>query len=316
MPVKENTIIEYLAKKYGSSISKRALWAWCGGAEADIVYDLPPYDGWGQMWEKAEGNETPSQIGLVREMLFDSPGEKTLLGYLDELAAERFKAEKAVADFFLFLLARTGATEHRLAALLYLLQDMPPDCILATTAPAIQAVRDDKLYADFETILPKFDDKCVPLASEVLVDWIEFYFEFLPEDAFAAPETPENVEPAKKRLATLRTLVFDEAALADGAASAEKPSNATITADVSGDEEPDKLEEQEAAIEETTRALIGQVEALKVQLSEPDGGFFSPAATMVLALIELLQTCRREKETIAVWFSAVQPIRDALWATR
>ncbi len=310
MPVNENTIIDYLAEKYGSSISKRALWSWCGGAEADVIYDLPPLDGWGLMWEKSGEHKAPSRIGLVREMLFDSPGEKVLLGYLGELAAERFKTEKGVADFFLFLLARTGATEHRLAALLYLLQDIPPDCVLATTAPAIQAARDDTLYVDLEKILPQFVDEHVTLTTGILVEWIEFYLECFTDDMSVVPVTLEKVGQAQKLLSKLKALVIN------AAASEKTPSAANLANAAADDKDTDKLEEREAAFKEITDSLRDHIEDLKTPPSESGPGFFIPAVTVVASLLELLSACGLGGEMISLRLSAAEPVRAALWATR
>lgn len=318
MGINDNEIIAYLAEHYSSAIAKRALWTCGGGVETDIDYDLSPLDGWGLMWALAEESVAPTRIGLVREMLFDSPGEETLLGYLDELAAERFKAEKDVADFFLFLLVRNGAAENRLAALLYLLQDIPPACILAATAPTIQAARDDKLYDDLEKILPKFNSRCVTLSTGVLVEWIEFYLERLTEDVSVAPVTLKTVGRIKELLAVLQALVTDATEAEDVEAPEEKLSAVTTIDDATDDKDKAKakLEERKSAFEETTLKLNDQIEGLEALLSETGAGFFRPAVTVVAALLDFLKKTGLEGEKVSLRLSAVEAVRAALWATR
>lgn len=307
MPVNESNILDYLAKNYASSISKRALWSWCGGAEADIDYDLPPLDGWGLMWAKAGRNSAPTRIGLVREMLFDSPGEEVLLGFLEELAAEHFEVEKKVVDFFLFLLASTGGPEDRLAPLFYLLQDLPPDCILAAAAPEIQANRDDKPYTDLEKTLPQLDERRIILSPGILVDWIEFYLACLADNVPMAPVILERVKQMRDRFATLKTALVEATGPEDIAGAEEKPA---------AGEDMDKLKEPKAVFEAAARALKVLIEDMKALPPESGPGFFAPAVTVIAKLVELMPASGPDEAKIVLRLSAVDPIRAALWATR
>jgi hypothetical protein len=303
----ENRVIAYLARHYRSVLARRALWAWSGGAEEDVDFDLPPQESWRLLWEKAAADPGPTRVDLVREMLFDSPGEKDLLGYLDTLALEQFRMDKDIAELFLYLLNKNGMDEKHLPVLLYLFQESSPDAVLATTAPALQTVRAENDYNNLENTLAKLKDTGVTLSAVRLTAWIGFYLKCLPRDDGAA-DIQQKTAVAQKCLSELRAHI-------EGTAAQAKTEEVSA-ADGAEDPEPGDTEDRRAVFAETFQKLCSRIEDLKVDPAAADIGFFKPAVGAIAGLLQLLGECGLDETKIALRLSAAGPLRAALWATR
>lgn len=327
MQVKDNEVVEYLAQNYGSSIAKRALWSWGGGVEKDVDYDLLPWDSWKLMWDKAGKTAIPTRISLVREMLFDIPGEKALLRYLDALAEERFKAEKEIAEFFLFLLKKTGGEENRLEPLLFLFQDMPRDCVLVTIAPAIQGTFDNNFRAILEKDFTKIGGKRIEVSSRTLLNWIEFYLDHLTGDTPGMPAILEEVRQIKENIAKLQAINPDvegpeKAAPSESVSTGEdlpvenKPLDSRAANSEADNEGTDKTLGSEGVFEKTAQKLGSHIEGLKEVLPESGGDYFKPAVKVVESLFELMKECGLKEKRSDFRLSAAKTVSEALWATR
>ncbi len=140
MPPDENETIDYLEENYTGALAARALWVWAGGDPNDVIYADDPNEQWPLMWDAAGAKGKPSRIALLREALFDRPGDGTLLKILTALGQESVPDGKYMAQILAVLLEKT-APEHEPDALWSAMQvfsESPLDVGFALLAEAFQ----------------------------------------------------------------------------------------------------------------------------------------------------------------------------------
>jgi len=139
-------IVPLLAERYPGALDTRALWCWAGGRPEEVVFDDPPSQRWAVLWSKARNGAAATAIALVREMLFDRPGDEALLRILDRLAQEaypRWKGAAVVLGTQIEALAPSFEAHGLWAALqsfppLDTLLPHPGDCAFAAMASTFQ----------------------------------------------------------------------------------------------------------------------------------------------------------------------------------
>lgn len=139
----DKKIIEYLSEIYAGAAATRALWLWAGGVESELEYGKSTIDGWTRMWAKAKDGKGATPVAVIREALFDYPGDEKLLELMDGLADEIFEN------------GRTAA-----AVLAALLETLEPDFDQKRLWAALQSFPekslDESLAAIFSSIQGKF----------------------------------------------------------------------------------------------------------------------------------------------------------------
>ena len=300
MPVDDKAVVDYLARNYASVLARRALCSWGGGAEADTEYDPEPREGWGRMWDKAEEGPAPTRIALVREMLFDAPGEGVLLTYLEAVAEEQYKAEKELADFFIDLLEKKLKKKEQLPILLFLFQDRSSDSVLAALAPALQGAFENEVREALEKNLNKLRGKRIKISRLVLLTWIEFYLEHL-----IAAVHPE-VRRLKAQIEEIKALEMK------GAESSDEETSGSN----SPDEGVENGDDRQAVFDGIAGQMALHIENLKAMPVEAGPVYFGVGVGVVASLVQLLTTHGLSEEKVSIQLSAIKPIVAALWATR
>ncbi len=82
----------FIAERYSGSLDTRALWQWAGGRPEDVDFDEPPVGRWKKLWALAVENRGATRVSLLREMLFDRPGDGRLMGFLAAARDEKGSA--------------------------------------------------------------------------------------------------------------------------------------------------------------------------------------------------------------------------------
>ena len=72
-------IVSLVSEYYAGALDTRALWEWAGGRPEDVPFSSPPEVRWEALWRAAEAPGGATRIRIVREMLFDRPGDPDLL---------------------------------------------------------------------------------------------------------------------------------------------------------------------------------------------------------------------------------------------
>lgn len=226
MKLNENEVIEFLSENYAGSVASRALWVWAGGGAQDIDYTKSATDQWNTMWEKASEDGPPSKIALLREALFDDPGNEVVLGFLNAIADDEFKSGRAAAPVLTFMLEKLDpAFDEKVlqATMLSFPKEFSEDAddpeniskesqteiMFAALASSLQ----DRFKKDVRSAL---EEKCEVLtkdqglASEELIsEGMLVLLECLPKMAEAA-KTPEVQAAAKEIHAVLEPLTKKE----------------------------------------------------------------------------------------------------------
>ena len=135
-------VIAYLSENYMHSLARRALWQWAGGRQSEVDYGD---DGWAAMWGRACAGSGAARIAIVRQALFDHPGEARLLGFLDALAAEISEDWRETAQLFTTLLEQTAPDfpHAKLLSLLLAFPEKPVDEAFAVVTSSMQGLFDD-----------------------------------------------------------------------------------------------------------------------------------------------------------------------------
>lgn len=107
-------VVSYLVRRYPGVSATRAMWSWAGGSATTAPLEGEAEALWRAGWEAAgapaDGERpAPSQVALVREALYDEPGEPLLLDYLFAEACERHDERLADAVILFEALARAVA---------------------------------------------------------------------------------------------------------------------------------------------------------------------------------------------------------------
>lgn len=92
MALDDQAVIAFLSHAYPGPVSTRALWLWAGGEAAQIEYFHDPVQQWQQLWGLARSGVAAPPAALLREALFDRPGNPDLLGFLAAWVVETFAA--------------------------------------------------------------------------------------------------------------------------------------------------------------------------------------------------------------------------------
>jgi hypothetical protein len=181
MATEDSAVVEYLACNYSGSVAIQALWQWAGGCLAEIEYVDPPEECWKTMWGKAGAGADAAPIALVREALFDRPGDPLLLGYFSSLPDAEFK-ERRRATAFLFALIQTLEEDlptDRLCSLLHVFPVSDVNETLVVWAPAMQGKLDDARRRVLEERFREIQIKASAASSAQLVYGIKYVRAFL-----------------------------------------------------------------------------------------------------------------------------------------
>lgn len=226
MKLNENEVIEFLSENYAGSVATRALWVWAGGGAQDIDYTKSATDQWNIMWEKASEDGPPSKIALLREALFDDPGNEVILGFLNAIADDEFESGRAAAPVLTFMLEKLDPAfdEKVLQATMLsfpkgfsedaddpenISKESQTEMMFAALASSLQ----DRFKKDARSAL---EEKCEVLtkeqgfaSKELISEGMLVLLECLPNMAEAA-KTPEVQAAAKKIHAELEPLTKKE----------------------------------------------------------------------------------------------------------
>lgn len=133
-------IIDDLAEKYPGPVGVRSIWELAGGSPADIEFTDSARSQWAALWQAAAPPGGERSVALLREVLFDHPGEVRLLAGLDSMAANsRPDAADAVPEILLALTSLGPAFD---AAHIRVVLEPFPECTeweaFAAFAPRMQ----------------------------------------------------------------------------------------------------------------------------------------------------------------------------------
>ncbi len=215
MKLKEEEVVAYLVKEYPGPVAARGLWTWAGGQAAEMVFEKPARAQWEKLWALAGEEAPPSRIALLREALFDHPGDAALLGFLDAVSDDTFAPGRPAAGVLFFLfekLAPEFDDEGLKAALtafpLGLIEDPDDpeapsdervvDAMLAAAASSFQGAWDKDGRETLEEKCRAIVEEDRPVSVELIVAGMKALCDNLP-DMTEAASTPE----AKKLAAAL-----------------------------------------------------------------------------------------------------------------
>ena len=97
MALDDQAVIAFLAGAYAGPVATRALWLWAGGEAQQIDYQCEPDQRWGRLWTAARNGEKATAEAVLRETLFDRPGDADVLNFLKDLAVETRPQSPATA---------------------------------------------------------------------------------------------------------------------------------------------------------------------------------------------------------------------------
>ncbi len=105
------TILEFLNEHYPTSTCLRALLGWAGRAPGHLPPDTKVAELWSSIWQELplDAQEGASRVRLLREALFDRPGDSQLLEVCSALAGVEYPATQAGASGLLQLLEAASA---------------------------------------------------------------------------------------------------------------------------------------------------------------------------------------------------------------
>ncbi len=133
MALDDEAVIRFLSLTYPGPVSTRALWQWAGGEAGQIEYHRDPRQQWQQLWDLARKKAMIPPAALLREALFDRPGNPDLLGLLAAWVDDAFPQGSHAATVFAAQLDRL-APEFDLKRLWPLLAGFPDGGELETFA--------------------------------------------------------------------------------------------------------------------------------------------------------------------------------------
>ncbi len=140
MAPNDEAIIECLAALYGEATAARALWLWAGGKEPELEYDPDPKTQWTTLWNRAGVDSAASRVFLLREALFDRPGDPELLGFMGAIAEARYAGSLAAASVVAMRIEALapGFDPGALWCALLSFPENPLEVCLAAAAPSFQ----------------------------------------------------------------------------------------------------------------------------------------------------------------------------------
>jgi len=104
MAIDQENIIGYLSENYPGPVGIRSIWELAGGLPGEIQFTDSAKEMWSELWQAAEGPEGVTHTALIREALYDRPGEALLLTCLENMAREACPdAADAVPEMILAL---------------------------------------------------------------------------------------------------------------------------------------------------------------------------------------------------------------------
>jgi len=136
----DESAVALLGRRYGGTVATRGLWQWSGGLAETIPFAEPPSHAWSELWALARNGSSVTPVALLRQVLFDEPGDGETLRLLAELAAESAADRKGAAER---LVAELGKHEEpNVAGLLDEAAELRPlssGIAFALMAPMLQA---------------------------------------------------------------------------------------------------------------------------------------------------------------------------------
>lgn len=187
MMVDDQTVIAFLAEKYAGPVATRALWLWAGGDANVAVYEGEPEEIWGQLWDLAGDGAGFYQLALVREALYDNPGQPVLMEYLQSVAVE---SDLAAGQVFtaLAVACEEAALEAFLPVLLATLPDQAAEPLFPALAVAVHQNLPHAIRNGLEPLLPKYDPGTAGVAP--LAKGLLFALRFIPRWLDLPPDHP------------------------------------------------------------------------------------------------------------------------------
>ncbi|MFO0605231.1 MAG: hypothetical protein U0324_18775 [Polyangiales bacterium] len=115
----EADAVAFFARRYAGVVAREALWRHAGGEASEVAHDVSPARAWQEAWRRAvEGGRGVSPVTLLREALFDRPGDPEALRLL-ALATSNALAEEAGVVVDLVADAAFSATPEAVRAALW-----------------------------------------------------------------------------------------------------------------------------------------------------------------------------------------------------
>jgi len=222
MKLKEEEVVGFLSKEYGGPVAARGLWTWAGGETADMVFPKPAVEQWKKLWELAGEDTPPSRIALLREALFDHPGNDTILGFLDAVSDDEFPNGRPAAAVIFFLFDKlvppfeAEGLRSAMTSFPFGLIDNPED----PNPPSVESLTDTMFAALASSFQNQYnndnrallEEKCrglidenQPVSIERLTAGMTTLLKHLPEMAGLSktPEVEELVKELKKAVKPL-----------------------------------------------------------------------------------------------------------------
>ena len=238
MSVDKSAAVAKLAEYYPGVLAARALWTWAGGDRESVPLDPPPPEQWDRLWDRSREEGGIGAVALLREALFDRPGDEALLGFLDALGRETFPEGPAAGTVLVDLMADLGpdGSPGALSAALAAFPDRDGNETFAAVAPILAGKLTQADRAGLETALEGAAAGDPPSAGDY-ANGLWRLIDRIPELTVAArsPEHESVVGEMKELLAPIRT-PDDNGAADNGAPDDESRQGVADTAEEEGSE--------------------------------------------------------------------------------
>lgn len=215
MSVDKSAAVAKLAEYYPGVLAARAVWTWAGGDRESVPLDPPPSDQWEQLWDQSREDGGIGAVALLREALFDRPGDEALLGFLDALGQETFPDGPAAGTVLVDLITELGpgGSPDALSAALAAFPDRDGNETFAAIAPILAGKLTEADRSGLETALDGAAAGDAPSAGEY-ADGLWRLIDRIPEltDAAKSPDHESVAGEMKELLAPVRTSAENGAA--------------------------------------------------------------------------------------------------------
>lgn len=121
-----NELTEWLSHHYPGATAARSLWLWAGGLETDMIYAETGAKQWTAILNRANELDRVSRISILREALFDYPGDEILISQLIEIAKDISEADQTIAEILVLQLMESAPDfdQDEIMAALHIIPDI------------------------------------------------------------------------------------------------------------------------------------------------------------------------------------------------
>ena len=207
----ESKVIGKLAEYYPGATSTRSLWIWAGGLREAIHYNRSPQEQWAALWELASEESRVTPITLVREALFDHPGDDELFSFLGDLVKDHFPVWKETAEVFRAQLKKLAPDLDAplVAAAARSLPDLPEDQTFAMIGGTLRDLFSGELRQKLETRFTQLSQDGINPTPSDIAKGAQLLLRIIPE--LSVPEDMKAFGTAAGEIAALLKTVSDTA---------------------------------------------------------------------------------------------------------